>query len=128
MSIRRSTAFRVALALTLALTAAVGALVVRAAAQGPAMPKSVTLGTNPPGTVYFSLASGIAKVVSGAAGYQMVVQPHAGTSTMLPLINSGEMEFGIQNGVDLWLRDAGPSPQLRGAHPFPPPAHPPARE
>src|SRR4029453_11027734 len=118
MSIRRSTAFRVALALTLALTAAVGALVVRAAAQGPAMPKSVTLGTNPPGTVYFALASGIAKVVSGGAGYQMVVQPHAGTSTMLPLINTGEMEFGIQNGVDLWLAYRGPAHQIGGRNPF----------
>jgi uncharacterized protein len=119
MSTRRSTALRIALASTLALTAAVGALVARAAAQGPAMPKSVTLGTNPAGTVYFSLASGIAKVVSGAAGYQMVVQPHAGTSTMLPLINSGEMEFGIQNGVDLWLAYRGPSQQIGGRNPFP---------
>jgi uncharacterized protein len=119
MSTRRSTALRIALASTLALTAAVGALVARAAAQGQAMPKSVTLGTNPAGTVYFSLASGIAKVVSGAAGYQMVVQPHAGTSTMLPLINSGEMEFGIQNGVDLWLAYRGPSQQIGGRNPFP---------
>ena len=120
MSTRRSTApVRVYLALALVLTAAVGALVARAVAQGPAMPKSVTLGTNPPGTVYFSLASGIAKVVSGAAGYQMVVQPHAGTSTMLPLINSGEMEFGIQNGVDLWLAYRGPAQQIGGRNPFP---------
>lgn len=120
MSTRRSTALvRVCLALALVLTAAVGALVARAVAQGPAMPKSVTLGTNPPGTVYFSLASGIAKVVSGAAGYQMVVQPHAGTSTMLPLINSGEMEFGIQNGVDLWLAYRGPAQQIGGRNPFP---------
>jgi len=120
MSTRRSTALvRVCLALALVLTAAVAALVARAVAQGPAMPKSVTLGTNPPGTVYFSLASGIAKVVSGAAGYQMVVQPHAGTSTMLPLINSGEMEFGIQNGVDLWLAYRGPAQQIGGRNPFP---------
>src|SRR6266436_4248600 len=70
-------------------------------AQGQSLPKSVTIGTNPAGTVYFALASGIAKVVSGGAGYQMVVQPHAGTSTMLPLINSDEMECGIQNDVNL---------------------------
>jgi len=119
MSIRRSTALRVSLALALVLTAAIGALAARAAAQGQPLPKSVTLGTNPAGTVYFSLASGIAKVVSGAAGYQMVVQPHAGTSTMLPLINSGEMEFGIQNGVDLWLAYRGPSQQIGGRNPFP---------
>ena len=97
---------------------AAGAIAVRAAAQGQPLPKSVTIGTNPAGTVYFALASGIAKVVSGAAGYQMVVQPHAGTSTMLPLINSGEMEFGIQNGVDLWLAYRGPAHQIGGRNPF----------
>src|SRR6266436_6697413 len=94
-------------------------------AQGQSLPKSVTIGTNPAGTVYFALASGIAKVVSGGAGYQMVVQPHAGTSTMLPLINSGEMEFGIQNGVDLWLAYRGSAHQIGGRNPF---AHTPRSE
>jgi uncharacterized protein len=105
------------LALVLAVTA--GALAARAFAQGQATPKSVTIGTNPAGTVFFALASGIAKVVSGGAGYQMVVQPHAGTSTMLPLINTGELEFGIQNAVDLWLAYRGPGQQIGGRNPFP---------
>jgi len=108
---------RTLFALALVVALAASALAVRASAQGP-LPKSVTVGTNPAGTVYFALASGIAKVVSGAAGYQMVVQPHAGTSTMLPLINSGEMEFGIQNGVDLWLAYRGPAYQIGGRNPF----------
>ena len=95
-----------------------GGLAVHAFAQGSALPKSVTIGTNPAGTVYFALASGIAKVVSGGSGFQMVVQPHAGTSTMLPLINTGEMEFGIQNGVDLWLAYRGPAQQIGGRNPF----------
>ncbi|HKQ67495.1 MAG TPA: TAXI family TRAP transporter solute-binding subunit [Methylomirabilota bacterium] len=95
-----------------------GGLALHAFAQGQALPKSVTIGTNPAGTVYFALASGIAKVVSGGAGYLMVVQPHAGTSTMLPLINTGEMEFGIQNGVDLWLAYRGPAQQIGGRNPF----------
>jgi TRAP transporter TAXI family solute receptor len=105
-----------ALALVASLT--VGGLALHAFAQGQSMPRSVTIGTNPAGTVFFALASGIAKVVSGSAGYQMVVQPHAGTSTMLPLINSGEMEFGIQNGVDLWLAYRGPAQQIGGRNPF----------
>lgn len=104
--------------LALVVILAAGAVAVRAAAQGQPLPKSVTIGTNPAGTVFFALASGIAKVVSGSAGYQMVVQPHAGTSTMLPLVNSGEMEFGIQNGVDLWLAYRGPAQQIGGRNPF----------
>jgi TRAP transporter TAXI family solute receptor len=106
----------VALALVVAMIA--GGLAIHAVAQTQSLPKSVTIGTNPAGTVYFALASGIAKVVSGGAGFQMVVQPHAGTSTMLPLINSGEMEFGIQNGVDLWLAYRGPAQQIGGRNPF----------
>src|SRR5262245_25118552 len=106
----------VALALVVAIIA--GGLAVHAAAQSQSLPKSVTIGTNPAGTVYFALASGIAKVVSGGSGFQMVVQPHAGTSTMLPLINTGEMEFGIQNGVDLWLAYRGPAHQIGGRNPF----------
>src|SRR6267378_5609466 len=98
---------RTSLALALVVTLAAGALGSGAFARG-SMPRSVTLGTNPAGTVYFALASGIAKVVSGGAGYQMVVQPHAGTSTMLPLVNSGEMEFVFQNAVDLWMAYRGP--------------------
>ncbi len=108
---------RTSLVLALVVVLAAGALGSGAFAQG-SMPRSVTLGTNPAGTVYFALASGIAKVVSGGAGYQMVVQPHAGTSTMLPLVNSGEMEFGIQNGVDLWLAYRGPAHQIGGRNPF----------
>src|SRR5438309_6840670 len=105
-----------ALAFVVALVAVT--LSVRTVAQGQSLPKSVTIGTNPAGTVYFALASGIAKVVSGGAGYQMVVQPHAGTSTMLPLINTGELEFGIPNGVDLWLAYRGSAHQIGGRNPF----------
>jgi uncharacterized protein len=100
---------------------AVAALAVAAVAgaQAPAMPRSVTIGSNPPGSAYFTVASGIAKVVSNKAGVQMVVQPHTGTSTMMPLVNTGEIEFGIQNGVDLGLAYRGPAFKVGGRNPFP---------
>ena len=91
---------RTLFALALVVALAARALAVRASAQGP-LPKSVTVGTNPAGTVYFALASGIAKVVSGAAGYQMVVQPHAGTSTMLPPRRAGS--WAAKGSGDGWL-------------------------
>ena len=49
------------------------------------MPKSVTVGSNPPGSLFYSLASGMAKVVSEASPMQAQVQPYAGTSTFVPL-------------------------------------------
>jgi TRAP transporter TAXI family solute receptor len=84
------------------------------------LPRAVTIGANPPGTVFYALASGLAKVVSGAAPFQMGVQPYTGTSTFLPLVNSGELDFGLIGAADLALAYQG-SQRLKigGRNPFP---------
>jgi TRAP transporter TAXI family solute receptor len=98
-----------------------GALVLVAALTAEAeLPKQVTVATNPPGTAYYAVASGLAKVVSGSAGFQMVVQPYTGTSTMLPLLNTGEADFGLVNAVDMGLAYRGPGFRVGGRNPFPP--------
>lgn len=86
---------------------------------GAQLPKSVTLGTNPPGSIFYTVASGLAKAVSQAAPFQMTLQPYAGTSTFLPLLNSGEMEFGVVNAVDMVLTYRGPDFKVGGRNPFP---------
>src|SRR3989475_7407298 len=83
------------------------------------LPKQVTLATNPPGTAYYAVASGLAKVVSSHAGYQMVVQPYTGTSTMLPVLSTGEVAFGLVNAVDLGLAYRGRSCKIGGRKPYP---------
>ena len=60
-------------------------------ARGQQLPKSVTIGTNPAGTVFYALAGGLASVISGAAPFQAGIQPYTGTSTFLPLLDSGEI-------------------------------------
>src|SRR5947199_7796711 len=90
-----------------------------AVAADAQLPREVTLATNPPGTTYYAVASGLAKVVSGAAGLQMVVQPYSGTSTMLPLLNTGEVDFGLVNAVDMGLSYRGPNYKVGGRNPFP---------
>jgi len=94
------------------------ALVLGPTASEAQQPRAVTLGSNPPGTVFYALSSGLAKVVSGS-GIQMSVQPYTGTSTMLPLLNSGEMEFGLVNAVDMGLAYRGPGFKIGGRNPFP---------
>ncbi|MBI2090052.1 MAG: TAXI family TRAP transporter solute-binding subunit [Deltaproteobacteria bacterium] len=96
------------------------ALFVPVSADAQQLPRSVTVGANPPGTVFYALASGIAKVVSGAASFQMVVQPYTGTSTFLPLVNGGELDFGLIGASDLALAYQG-SHRLKagGRNPFP---------
>ena len=46
------------------------------------LPKSVSIGANPPGSLCYALASGLAKVISDSAAIQAQVQPYAGTSTL----------------------------------------------
>jgi uncharacterized protein len=95
------------------------ALLLGALAAAQAQVRSVTIGTNPPGSFVYAAGSGVAKVVSGSAPFQMVVQPYAGTSTFLPLLNSGEMDFGLASSVDLGLAYRGPGFKVGGRNPLP---------
>src|SRR4051812_23245901 len=89
-------------------------------AQAQQAPRSVGLGSNPAGTLYYSLASGLATVVSGGAPFQMTVQPYTGSSTFLPLIENGELEFGMINAVDMALAYQGPDKlKIGGKNPYP---------
>jgi hypothetical protein len=88
---------------------------------GPAaaqkLPSSTTTGTNPAGTVFYSVASGLAKAISGAGAMQSAVQPYTGT--FLPLLNSGEIDFGVNNAVDMALSYQGPERlKIGGRNPF----------
>jgi TRAP transporter TAXI family solute receptor len=84
------------------------------------LPRSTTLATNPAGTVFYALAGGLASVISGAAPFQAVVQPYTGTSTFLPLLDSGEIDFGVVNAVDMGQAYQGPTRlKIGGRNPFP---------
>jgi len=88
-------------------------------ADAQQLPRSLTIGANPPGTVFYALASGLAKFASEGAPFQMIVQPYTGTSTFLPLLNSGEIDFGINNAVDMALAYQGPDRlKIGGRNPF----------
>ena len=106
---------------SLARAIAVAGLVALLAAPATAqLPKSVTIGTNPPGSVFYAVGSGLAKVVAEGGGpVKLVVQPYSGSSTFLPLLNTGEMEFGVVNAVDMALAYRGPDFKVGGRNPFP---------
>jgi len=89
-------------------------------ASAQQLPKAVAIGTNTPGTLFYSLAAGLAKVISEGSPIQGTVQPYAGTSTLVPLVNTGELDFGLVNGVDMGLAYAGPQRlNVGGRNPFP---------
>ena len=77
-------------------------------AQAQQLPKSVTIGTNPAGTVFYPVAGGLASVISGGAPFQAGIQPYTGSSTFLPLLDNGELDFGIVNAIEMGLSYQGP--------------------
>lgn len=90
-----------------------------AAANAQQLPKSVAIGSNPPGSLFYSLASGLAKVISEATPMQAQVQPYAGTSTFVPLFESGELDLGVVNAVDMGMVYQGQKLKIGGRNPFP---------
>src|ERR1051326_7740663 len=88
-------------------------------ARAQPLPKSIAIGSNPAGSLFYSLASGLAKVISEASPMQAQVQPYAGTSTFVPLFDSGELELGVVNAVDMGMVYQGQKLKVGGGNPFP---------
>src|SRR5262245_60104294 len=89
-------------------------------ARAQQFPKSVTIGTNPAGTVFYAVGGGVASVISGGAPFQAVIQPYTGTSTFLPLLDSGQIDLGIINAVEMNLAYQGPARfKVAGRNPLP---------
>src|SRR5687767_15368794 len=94
-------------------------LLLAAMLDAQSQPRTLTVASNPPGTVFYALAGGLAKFASEGAPFQIVVQPYSGTSTFLPLLNSGEIDFGVNNAVDMALSYQGPERlKIGGRNPF----------
>lgn len=72
------------------------------ARTGPALAqvRRITIGTNPQGTEYYVIGGGIAKMFSEKLGVQSIVQPYAGSSVYLPLIQDGEITMGLSSSLD----------------------------
>lgn len=61
----------------------------------------VGLATNPQGSLYYSVGTAVAGVLQRKANLTTRVQPMSGSSAYAPLINRGEIEFGLLNVVDV---------------------------
>lgn len=95
------------------------ALFVVSAAAAQSLPKSVAIGSNPAGSLFYALGSGLAKVISEASPIQAQIQPYAGTSTFVPLLATGELDLGIVNAVDMGMVYRGQKFKIGGRNPFP---------
>ncbi|MGE0315303.1 MAG: TAXI family TRAP transporter solute-binding subunit [Lautropia sp.] len=62
--------------------------------------KRITIGTNPVGTFYYVLGGGLAKLFSEELGIRSIVQPYAGSSVYLPMIDAGDVTMGLSSSLD----------------------------
>lgn len=86
-----------------------------AVALAPSMPvyaqaKRITIGTNPAGSIYYSLGGGLAKVLTEKMGVQAIVQPFTGSSVALPLVNAGELTGSLASTLDAGFGYRGEGP------------------
>ena len=63
--------------------------------SGVAQAKTVSIGSNPQGSMAYSVAAGISKVALEKGGIQARVVPQGGPVVTLPLVNNGELDFSI---------------------------------
>ncbi len=62
--------------------------------------QTYAIGANPQGSVFYAAAAAIAKVGVEKTGLQFRVAPYSGSSTYIPLVNKGELAFGMSNGAE----------------------------
>ena len=64
------------------------------------LPRTVAIASNLPGTGAHALASGLSAVASKVTTDSAKVQPYNGPNAWMPLLENGELEFGIINILD----------------------------
>lgn len=92
------------------------------------LPRTAAIASNLAGTGAHALASGLAAVASRATPIAAKVQPYNGPNAWMPLMENGEVEFGIINILDSHMASTGtgnykkPYPMIRivagGVFPF----------
>jgi TRAP transporter TAXI family solute receptor len=85
-----------ALGLAAAFAIAAGAMT-----AGTAAAQTLGLAAMAPGSLNNTTATAIAKVIKEKGGLNMLVQPTAGESVIIPLVGRGEADFGIANSLEV---------------------------
>jgi TRAP transporter TAXI family solute receptor len=83
------------------LAAPCASALVVAASTFPASAQTYGIGVMQPGTLNNSTGTAIAKVMQQKLGFQTRLQPNAGETTLLPLVDMGELDFGIANVLEV---------------------------
>lgn len=77
---------------------------------GPLQAQVLGFGSAPQGSIGYNMSSAIAKAMIQGAGLQSRVQPYAGSSAVLPLVNSGELDLAVCNVLEIEEATKGEGP------------------
>jgi TRAP transporter TAXI family solute receptor len=101
-------------------TAMVAATWVPAAQAAEKLPNTILLGTQQPGSLQHTMATGLAKIATKGVGVPVIVRPHSGSSTHIPLLNAGELDFNVAPSVDAGMSFQGKERlKIGGKNPYP---------
>ena len=77
---------------------------------GGAQAQLLGFGSAPQGSIGYNMSSAIAKAMAEAEGIQSRVQPYSGSSAVLPLVNSGELDLAVCNVLEMQEAANGEGP------------------
>ncbi len=78
-----------------------------ALATGVAAAQTAGIATSSPGSIYHSSGAAIAKMASERGKIGLVVQPFTSPNVFMPVVDKGEVEFGLGNVYELLLAVQG---------------------
>jgi TRAP transporter TAXI family solute receptor len=91
------------------MLAALVALGVLGQVSGASAQQPIAIATPPAGSIYNSTAAAIGKVLTEKAGLKLTLQAMGGSSQYVPIVNAGEVPFGIANVFETSLAVTGGS-------------------
>ena len=84
-----------------ALALAAGAAALALSSGVASAQKPYGFATLPPGTLNYTTSAAVAKVLKEKAGINILVQPTAGDTAIIPMVDRGEAELGISNVMEV---------------------------
>ena len=72
--------------------------------------QALGFGSAPQGSIGYNMSAAIAKTIAETEGIQSRVQPYSGSSAVLPLVNSGELDLAVCNVLEIQEAANGEGP------------------
>lgn len=81
-------------------TFALAAIVATGLALPAAAQKTYSIGTNKQGSLAFGVGTAVSKLMNDKAGLLFRVKPGGGSSSIVPQMNAGKVDFGVNNAAE----------------------------